>query len=393
LEISIPNEKSIMATLKKTADYFIQATVNGQEKGIYTHLDIIGNEENYQKPIFRGDTVKLKVVKRQIDQQGTIIYIDAGEAGWKNNLDATSANQVFYERSITGEEPPQNGFFKVVATINGQQIVVDLNIPKYTFNAQSVPNNIIPCHFPSGMTTSDQDKYRRLINSVTPPALGGLCSGITLQEKSSFSNSNGGVEHGLAKVRYQTTDAYQSLHIENPIIDNGIIKNATVVRRFTDIETEIFLEMLMDEQEHELLTYWIDRISATTNHADWVETLKHGKENRGQGISESFINSLCYEITPEEIGYYLFIGNGNEIYLNYQEDPEDNRFLGTLVHEIAHIQYRVDHTFDFMKWLIIREKQSEHNYQLGDEFGKNGHCSTGPGHEMYNPENEYVCEE
>ena len=106
-----------------------------------------------------------------------------------------------------------------------------------------------------------------------------------------------------------------------------------------------------------------------------------------------------YKIEKDEIGYYAYFESEAEIFINYQliflnyhhQGLVDLRFLQILAHEMAHVKYRYNNTFDHIKWFLIRE-QNNNRYNLGDQLRQNGHCSSGPGHEMHSPENRFVCD-
>jgi hypothetical protein len=90
-----------------------------------------------------------------------------------------------------------------------------------------------------------------------------------------------------------------------------------------------------------------------------------------------------------------------EIFLNINELTWDKAlFTKIFSHELLHHWWTHFMQFDKLKWYVIREKKDDYGYNLGDEFGRNSPpdcydcgCSTGDMHEMYNPQNKYVCTE
>lgn len=138
-------------------------------------------------------------------------------------------------------------------------------------------------------------------------------------------------------------------------------------------------------------------------------------------VTEEILNDISYVVQSVEMrnpkdNPYLTMGNSViNIYINddiiqnqkKNQGPSNNiygefkyntlpSFASVLTHEFKHGEYpfiKTENSFNALKWYVIRDKsQKESLYDLGDDLGYNGACSSGPSHERYNPENKYVCE-
>ncbi len=205
----------------------------------------------------------------------------------------------------------------------------------------------------------------------------------------------GQVLNGFAEATPARTEYYKQLDIlYTPMdLDGGIIKNtAKLIHRISKEQIRQVKIAADKKQMTPLVTVIYDRV--IERDSALAEKLKT-KVLDGQ-FDEPFTKTIYYEVKVSEVSTYIGYGlRKMEIYLNNDAVGSDSGALTrTLAHELKHLEYPIMNAYSALKWDVINDKsQNETKYDLGDDLGKNGHCSAGNGHEMYNPENKAVCDE
>ena len=112
-------------------------------------------------------------------------------------------------------------------------------------------------------------------------------------------------------------------------------------------------------------------------------------------IDTAFINRIYYKFDDTEISLYMNFNGITSIHnLNFTLlSVGDEDFGKTLLHELLHIYFPFNNQSIYLKWQIIVKLRNKYHYSVGDTFEKNGFCSEGAGHEYFNPENKFVCEQ
>jgi len=176
-------------------------------------------------------------------------------------------------------------------------------------------------------------------------------------------------------------------------LDGNVIKNtAKLVRKLSDGQKNQIRIASEKQKMTELFEELYKRIKM--DNPAMAEELKD--KTLAGNYDETFIQHIRYEVKPDEANDYITVGADQmEVYLNDNAVGTDQSLMTrTLAHELKHLEYAFLHPYIKLKWMILRNKNpNKLDYELGDELGLNGHCSAGAGHEMYNPENEEVCDE
>lgn len=115
-------------------------------------------------------------------------------------------------------------------------------------------------------------------------------------------------------------------------------------------------------------------------------------------INNTLLNSLKYKIDEGIVQDFMkFPGVTSKIYINHTDVDftSQKEVTKTVAHEIKHVVYKFQNQLLALKWYLIRSMKNNYNYTLGDNDNNNlcDDCSSGSGHELYNPENKSVCNE
>ncbi|MGB4774470.1 MAG: hypothetical protein WBP45_04820, partial [Daejeonella sp.] len=182
------------------------------------------------------------------------------------------------------------------------------------------------------------------------------------------------------------------LSLESIIKEGDIIKDATILGKFT-------------KEENEQIKLAVTQKRMTDKTEEIYIAVQYYKQSMADSLKQMiisgkldaiFLERLRFGIGANNISKFLTFDIKNpkqmDILLNENivgSSPTD--FKRTLAHEIGHLYFAYNNKLEKLKWYVIRELKAKYNYQLGDEVGANGHCSGGSGHEKYNPENASVC--
>lgn len=207
---------------------------------------------------------------------------------------------------------------------------------------------------------------------------------------------------GLSDANISYTNDYNLLDVSNIQKEfDGTIKQSILVKYLDDNEKRSFLKSIKEQKPTPNMDVIISKISTIDiNMAKEVEDIIVQKKV----ISDNFIEGFTYPIAIDDVNKYIRINSNGymTVKLNYENlKGSELFFTKILAHELLHLYFAKYRTFEKLQWIVIKDKQSLHNYKLSngiDGFENNinakGHgCSAGDGHERNNPENEMVCTE
>lgn len=180
------------------------------------------------------------------------------------------------------------------------------------------------------------------------------------------------------------------IELTDPANPASIIKDAKLILRLTD-EEKTALKVSADKGEiTDMANLIITRIESFRPPSGILLRQKIAEKS----LPQQLLDTVCYLVVPDQSEDYYKPSNKVVIYLNYDILKDDDAELAaTLAHELGHARFPFERPFESLKWKVIRETKERKQlpFDLKDELDENGHCSSGTGHEMYNPENEDVC--
>jgi hypothetical protein len=202
----------------------------------------------------------------------------------------------------------------------------------------------------------------------------------------------------IEKIGKEITDAVLIQYLTTA--EKEQIKIAAKQKEVTDLFNIIYLKIKSYSELYKaspgLSKESLDKLKQLT---DLPELLK--KNVLEDKIDQTMIDTLCYVFDKTKVKNVISYGKEvMHININYGVVGSDRaQFSETLLHEMKHIVYamKAENHLNVLKWMVFRTKKDFYAknpnkaYDLADELGANGHCSTGPGHEKHNPENAFVC--
>ena len=191
---------------------------------------------------------------------------------------------------------------------------------------------------------------------------------------------------------------YDKLHLTGITKNVNIIINARLISSLNLEDRNNITTSVNDgylTQKTEILLLRIARLS--TEQRDTLNAMIQRK-----AIRDTFLDSVRYEITTDDdndikdwITFHNDLTIDANVNLNdgYGGRIAENEFIRLTAHELLHHWWTYFKRFDKLKWKVIKKLAGAEGYDLSDQFGSNGACSEGPGHERYNPENQKTCTE
>lgn len=220
-----------------------------------------------------------------------------------------------------------------------------------------------------------------------------------------------------------SNDELQSLivAIENHNIDAVLPLINRIVEAYPEInENNAFLNLFSEEgnpskSTDELLNYHYNNQLAYYASPQELEQLI---QFSNRGTINLIIDNLCdittysNKICPE-FGSSINLNTGEntldlirEWYQNLSASEVEGsqnhqvhnirnaKYTETLIHELAHIQYRLENKIEYFKWYLIR-KEFKDLFNMDDCYparkGDSSYCSREGGHEYKNPDNTFTC--
>ena len=184
---------------------------------------------------------------------------------------------------------------------------------------------------------------------------------------------------------------------DNAIIDAQLVSTINKMDRDNIINS---IEVGKSNQRTEVLLHRIGRLSVTNR--EMIQSMI----NRKDETRTTILDTVKYEVTSEDdikewITFHTEPTINVDINLNdgYGSTINQAEFTRLMAHELLHHWWTHFKPFEKLKWKIIRDKADVNGYRLADGLStgspqdSNRGCSSGAGHERYNPEHAKVCTE
>jgi hypothetical protein len=213
----------------------------------------------------------------------------------------------------------------------------------------------------------------------------------------------GEVEDGASVI----DKLYEKLDLDNIHLDgdNAIMDVQLVSRINSEDRRHIInsIEYGRSNQRTEVLLNRIGRLSVAQR--DSLQSIISRKDTSRISI----LDSIRYEIIAnDDLSEWITFHNSSTIDVNLNldngsgSDITQAEFTRLMAHELLHHWWTHFKPFEKLKWKVIRDKKVTRGYQLADGLSsespvdsnrgyQNQDCSSGPGHERYNPEHAKVC--